>query len=220
MVIGLIIGSTLKYDDPIIRKREYMKEHPEEKEEVQKTYTFSQKMKTLFTTPMLFPCIMMFFIHIGAGGTVTYLPTWAKTVGIAGIGTFFTVQAITLAISRLTVGKITKGIGSRWTLMIGITCVEICMFGIRFCTSMAPIICLGLLLGFGNGLIQPTMHAIVVMLAPAEEKGMANSIFAMSTEAGACVCSLTLGIIAQKLGIQNVFVYFAKVRGQIKELKI
>ena len=233
VIIGLILGSTLKYDDPIIRKREYLKEHPEEKvEDNQKRYTFSEKMRVLFTTPMLFPCIMMFFIHIGAGGAVTYLPTWAKTVGIEGIGTFFTVQAITLAISRLTVGKITKTIGSRWTLMIGILCVEICMFGIRFCTSLAPIICLGLLLGFGNGLISPTIHAIVVMLAPAEEKGMANSIFAMSTEAGACICSLTLGIIAQKLGIRNVFsygaifplislvVYFAKVRGQIKELKI
>lgn len=233
VVIGLIIGSTLKYDDPILRKREYLKDHPEGlDEETPKKYTFSQKVKTLFTTPMLFPCIMMFFIHIGAGGTVTYLPTWAKTVGIEGIGIFFTVQAITLAISRLTVGKITKKLGSRWTLMIGIFCVEICMFGIRFCTSIPPIICLGLLLGFGNGLISPTMHAIVVMLVPAEEKGMANSVFAMSTEAGSCVCSLTLGIIAQKLGILNVFsygaifplisllVYFTKVRGQIKDLGI
>lgn len=229
-LLGVLLVFTVKYDDPILKKREQGEKKPEIRQTVR--IPFKEKLNKM-VSPIMFPsCIMMFFILIGSSGVVTYLPTWGKTVGIANIGTFFTCQAITLAACRLLVGKINKLIGTRRSIVLGIICIEICMLGIRFCTSLASICVLALFLGIGSGLIVPTMHAIMIMLAPQEERGMANAVFQMANDAGICVCSLVLGIIAQKLGIHNVFtyaalfplggivVYIVKVRKQIIELNI
>lgn len=230
VIVAVIIGLTIKYDDPILKKDSAAKE-PAKKELAEKV-PFKVKLKTLFSTSMFAPCMMSFFILVGSSGVVTYLPTWGKAVGIANIGAFFTAQAVTLAIARLFVGRINKAIGTKRSLILGIVCIEICMIGIRFCTSLLPICILALFLGFGSGTIVPTMHAIIVMMAPLKERGMANSVFQMANDAGICVCSLTLGIIAQSLGILNVFtyaavfpiialvIYFTKVRSQINELNI
>lgn len=230
--VAVLIGSSLKYDDPVLKMREFQEKHPCAVEKSKISYRFKDRVKLLFSTPMVFPCLMQFFILIGSSGVVTYLPTWGKTIGITNIGMFFTMQAVTLAVSRLFVGRITKKIGTRRTLVIGVLCIELSMFTIRYCSALFQVCVLALLLGMGSGLVVPTIHAVVVMLAPQEERGMANSIFQMSNDAGICVCSLILGLFAQMFGIKNVFsfgalfplmsivIYLLKVRGQIKELGI
>ena len=185
-----------------------------------------------FSKDMLPPCIMLFFVLLGTSGVVTYLPTWGRDAGILNIGTFFTVQAITLAISRLAVGRINKRIGTMRTVILSIVLVEISLVGIRFCTTIEPIWLLSLIFGLGSGLIVPSMHAVIILLVPPEERGMANSMFQMANDAGICICSLVLGLIAQSLGIRDIFtyaavfplialiIYFGKVRKQISELHI
>lgn len=227
VLIAILICFTVKYKDKIVVKND---KNIKEVKEVRR-YTFKEKINSLVKTSLFFPCLTLFFVLIGSSGTVTYLPTWGKAVGIANIGTFFTVQAITLAISRVLVGRINKKFGIIKTVSFGMICVVICMFGIRFCTSLFSVCILSLFLGFGSGIIMPTMHAYIVSLVKEEERGMANSLYQMSNDAGICVCSLLLGILAQNFGIENIFtfaaifpvialfIFFIKVTKQVKQDK-
>lgn len=224
--VSVLLCLLVKYKEQI-RKEDTTQRKVEDKPR----YSLGTKIKALFNGSMFFPCIMMFFILIGSSGTVTYLPTWGKANGFDNIGIFFTVQAITLTISRIVVGRLNKKLGATTTILIGIICVIIALVGIRFCTTIPMICALSLLLGWGTGTIVPTMHAFIVSLAKETERGMANSLFQMSNDAGICMCSLVLGIFSQNFGIGNVFtfaaifpiiaigVFFVKVRKQIKQEK-
>lgn len=223
--LAVLIILVTKYEDPILAKKTELSPNQQNPKKI----SFRDKLKNTISPTMLPSTLTLFFILIGSSGVVTYLPTWGKTVGIANIGMFFTCQAITLAVSRLFVGKINKYIGSRKSIVIGVICIEICLVGIRFCTSLSMLCMLSLLLGLGSGIIVPTIHAIMVMLCSHEERGMANAVFQMANDAGICICSLVLGLLAQTFGLHDVFtyasvfpligivVYITKLRNQIIE---
>lgn len=226
---AILIGTTVKYDDPVL-KREITKKEDEEKHA--EPSGGIGKILHGAGKEMIMPALMLYIIFLGTSGIVTYLPTWASAAGVENIGLFFTVQAVALAISRLFVGKVTKKLGASKVIVGSILLISTCLLGISLCCSIMPLLILSTLYGFGFGAIVPTLHTVTILTVSKENRGMANSIIQMATDAGICTCSLLLGFIADAVGIKNVFYfagafpllalifYFAKLRKQIVKVQI
>ncbi len=226
---AVLIGLTVKYKDPVTKGPRPAGEDDAERaprEEV------PEDGGRALRAGVLIPALTLFMVLLGTSGIVTYLPTWAETVGVENIGVFFTVQAVSLAAGRFLVGRVSKRIGVSATLFLSILMVTGCLFGITFCATLTPLLVLSLIYGFGFGALVPTLHSIAILSSPKSRRGMTNSIIQMANDAGICVCSITLGVLADAFGIRYVFlisavfpalslaVYAAKLRGQIKELGI
>lgn len=247
-LMAILVGSTVKYDDPVLRRR--MASAAAEKEKLnemaqescqEKSGEHSKTKGKLSLRDMAegiinpgtgIPALMLLMIMLGTSGIVTYLPTWAKTVRVENIGIFFTVQAIALALSRAFVGRITKKVGISATVAASTILITICLLGITFSRSIWVLLVLAFIYGIGLGAVVPSLHTIAILHTNKDNRGMANSIIQMANEVGICISSVTLGLIADAIGIQNIFlfacmfmamamvVYFVGLRPQIKKLKI
>lgn len=224
---AILIGNAVSYDEPA---------HQTDNNKDQKADSHHNRIRLRAALTenreMIMPALMLYIIFLGTSGIVTYLPLWSNSTGVENIGLFFTVQAIALALSRLFVGKITQKLGADKVIIGSVLLISTCLMGISLCRSIIPLLGLSILYGLGFGAIVPTMHTVTILSVTKENRGMANSIIQMATDAGICTCSLLLGAIADAVGIQNVFLfaggfplvalafYLIKLRKQTKNIAI
>lgn len=245
-LVAILVGSTVKYDEPVLRRRvestvaekpnetaqESCQENSGEHSKAKGKLSLRDMAEGIINPGTGIPALMLLMIMLGTSGIVTYLPTWAKTVHVENIGIFFTVQAIALALSRAFVGCITKKVGISATVAASTILITICLLGITFTRSIWVLLVLAFIYGIGLGAVVPSLHTIAILHTSKDNRGMANSIIQMANEVGICISSVTLGLIADAIGIQNIFlfacvfmamamaVYFVGLRPQIKKLKI
>lgn len=230
--VSVLIGSTVRYQDPIALRKKEAQNAMNAEASPAATHVKTDTAPRTFQKEFIPPAVMLFLIMLGCGGIVTFFPTWARSASIGNVGAFFTVQAIALAISRMFVGKISKRIGVSKTIIISLVFVCICLFGISWCTSIVPLLLLAILYGLGFGSIVPTLHSIAIVQSDLHTRGMANSMISMGTDAGICISSLLLGIIADFLGIEKLFLiasifpvlalitYLVILRSTVRELDL
>lgn len=229
---SVMIGSTVKYQDPIVLKKKEAQSVSNTENLAARKEAPAESAQLTFQKEFIPPSVMLFLIMLGCGGIVTFFPTWARSASIGNVGAFFTVQAIALAISRIFVGKVTKLIGVSKTIIISLVFVCICLFGISWCTSIVPLLFLAILYGLGFGSIVPTLHSIAIVQSNLHTRGMANSMISMGTDAGICMSSLMLGILADLFGIGKLFLiaslfpvlalitYLVLLRPKVRELEL
>ncbi len=202
-LLSLIVGSTVKYEDPILDV--YKKSSSKEDKDKRKYANKDAEKNTSERKLVYIPSLIVFLIMLGCSGLVTFLPTWASAKGIDNIGLFFTVQAVALALSRMFVGRISKKIGIPQTIIGSTILITVSLFGISYCNVLLPLLFLSILYGIGFGSVIPTLHSIAIINTGSSERGMANSMIQMATDAGICISSLFLGCVADLIGITRVF---------------
>ncbi len=163
------------------------------------------KLEKIAERGAFLPSLMILLLHLGATGMITFLPTFAETFRIENIGLFFTLQAITLAISRLFIGKLSKILGHTLTITISLGLISTALIGICFSRTILPILICAIMVGLGNGAITPELHSIAIRRTSKARRGSTNSLFQMASEGGICISALYLGIVADLAGIQWIF---------------
>jgi MFS family permease len=63
----------------------------------------------------------------------------------------------------------------------------------------------GMVLGFGNGIIMPTVQTMAMNMVPIERRGAANATFFSSVDLGIGAGSIALGYVAEYYGISMMF---------------
>lgn len=164
-----------------------------------------EQSETISNRAAVWSAIVLFFVMLGSSGIVTYLPTFAKNYHIANVGLFFTVEAISLAISRLFISKVSNILGSSKTILTCNILIILCLIGITFSRSLLQLSILGFVFGLGFGAIYPALHSVAVLNSKPECLGSTNAMIQMANDGGIAVCSLSLGFIADLIGIEWVF---------------
>ena len=169
----------------------------------------SRKKKTLLigikNLSVVLPALLMLLVSLGCSGINTFLPTFGRQFNITGIGVFFTVEAISMFVVRLFIGKFTERFGTPIAIFISMICICLSLIGIFFSRSLIPILIIAAVFGIGYGAIMPLLHSLAVENITADHAGTANSLFFMGSEAGICMSSVLLGIIADLIGIEWLF---------------
>ena len=152
------------------------------------------------------PSTIMLLIMFASSGAQTFLVAHAVNKGIANPGVFFTATAITMAVGRLFVGKISQRFGSTGVVAPGIVLVGLSMIGMYSCANVAILIISGALYGLGQGMVQPELCSLTVLAVPKEQRGMANSTLYMMWDLGQAVGAYAMGVLAGYAGLGSVFI--------------
>lgn len=163
--------------------------------------------------------INLLLLSIPYGMTTTYIAMYAKQIGInSGIGIFFTLMAIGMAVSRLFSGKqVDKGRITQ-VIWLGIIMVCVCFFTLSACSWIMQwndavgkyvFFAVALLLGMGFGTMFPAFNTLFVNLAPNNQRGTATSTYLTSWDVGIGIGVLSGGYIGQISTFNNSYLFGA-----------
>ena len=155
----------------------------------------------------LFPALTAFCFAFATTSVGIFLTTLAKTYNISDIGMFFTIQAVSMTLSRLFVGRLTKRFGSTLIVITSLFMLTFVLTGIFFFRSLEIILILAVIYGFGTGFILPTLNTMAISNCTPYRRGASNATYYMSLDLGIALGAIAWGIVADISGIAYVFLF-------------
>lgn len=149
--------------------------------------------------------IVMFTGAFPFAAIISFIRIYSDEKGINQGALFFIFLALGVVIVRLVVGKIMDKHGPSALVAVGLILSIIGLVWIRYIDSFWPLMMAGMILGFGNGIIMPTVQTMAMNMVPIERRGAANATFFSSVDLGIGAGSIALGYVAESYGISMMF---------------
>lgn len=151
------------------------------------------------------PALMIFFISATFGSLSSFLPLYAYSRGIEHVGTFFTVYASAIFISRPLTGKVVDRYSYDVTIIPGMLSIAVAMLMIAYLNGLALLLSAAFIYGLGFGTCQMSFQTMVVRNVARSRLGAANATFFSGLDLGMGLGALTLGTVAELLGYNHMF---------------
>jgi MFS family permease len=149
--------------------------------------------------------LVMLFMTLSYGGVVTFLPLYAEERGIANIGPFFTIYALSLMVTRPVAGKYYDRKGPNHVILFGLLSIFFSTVLLSQASALPLFLISGILYGLGFGSIQPTLLALAIQGIEPQRRGAVNGTVMSAFDLGIGVGSLSLGLIANALGYSYMY---------------
>jgi MFS family permease len=149
------------------------------------------------------------FVYVGMGASLTFIPTFALSLGIEDIGLYFTVFSFALLFTRIVGGKLADKYGSSIVVIPGLVIMTISFVVLAYANSLGDFILTGILYGLGLGFVEPALNAVMIRLCPPDRRGAGNSTFFTAKDLGSGLGAICLGFISLNAGFKAVFLYSA-----------
>lgn len=162
-------------------------------------------LKSLFETKALLSASIVCLTSMTYGAGTTFIPVYARGVGISNIGTFYTVYAVAQVLVRAFTGHVgdKKGVGALILpgLLGGIAAMVIlykAVFLYQF--LLAAFIC-----GLGFGVVYPALQVLALRYVTPQRRGAANATYLNGIDLGLAVGTILAGAVAESVGIKLMF---------------
>ncbi len=143
--------------------------------------------------------------QIPYGGIMSFVALYGRSIGIVNSGTFFLVFAVGLAISKVLAGKLFDKIGPNKILYFGYILLILGLLMIAYFSNSLGYHSAGFVLGFGFGVIAPTIQAMVNNIIIPEKRGAANSTYLMFFDSGIALGMLIFGFLIKLVDFSGAF---------------
>jgi len=141
------------------------------------------------------PSLVQLIIMTG-NAVIVFLPSYGRSIGVENVGWFYTIQALTMFVANIFVGKIIDRIKNPLSLLIPGLCVFSSALFLLFLADSSLIFFLAAVLyGTGFGINIATMNVLIMSFAPYDRRGAASSTFFSSIDLGFSIGSILGGII-------------------------
>lgn len=163
-------------------------------------YLFRNKRNVALAT------IGSFLMTLSYSVGISFHPLLLKGLGLVtlDIGILLAVREISALLSRLLTARMAGLIGNRMNMLFGVTCIGV---GIMITPAikeplmvMIPLF----VIGFGFGIMFPSLISLVATDTKREERGLAMGVFGTGLATGFGIGSITFGIIADLLSNLDV----------------
>jgi len=151
------------------------------------------------------PALLMSFATFIWGGVATFIALHAAEHGIANAGVYFTAYAVTLLLTRPTMGALFDRCGHRVVLVPGFLLLGISMVILGLADSLAAFLGAAVVGGLGFGSLHPALQALAVATCAPTRRGAAQATFTASFDLGIGVGAVALGLLAQFTGYGGMF---------------
>ena len=191
MIAALVIIMTLNYEK---KARERFEESGGESEE-KVALIWKIFEKTVFR-----PSLVVLLLAMSMSCVLSFMPSFAISLGIENPGMFYTATAVVILIVRVLTSRL---FGRVHTLMIMIPSLAIfsaALFSLSFLSSFTHLIICSVIYGIGVGAALPTTNALVVKHAPIDRRGSANATYYASFDIGIGAGAAIWGFIIDYLG--------------------
>jgi MFS family permease len=164
-----------------------------------------EKKNVLFEASALPASLIVFFIMFTASSIFAFIPSYAASVGVKGIGVFFTVYAITFFINRTMTDKLTRKFGTSKIILSGMIILMLSFLILSFAKSLPLFLIGAVLYGVGFSSTQPTLNAMAVSLCTPDRRGVANSTFFSAMDIGYSFGAFAWGFVSQQMSFTYVY---------------
>ncbi len=151
------------------------------------------------------PALVMLFLAASYGGLVSFLPAFAQSRGISGVGLFFTVYAGTIIVIRLLLGSLATRMNNNRLIILACLLMLAGMLVLTQARSLLLIVLVAVLYGLGFGIVYPLINTLVMQLCPPPRRGRANATFFVAMDLGIGLGSILLGFLSQASSLAAVF---------------
>jgi len=164
-------------------------------------------LSSLVEIHALKPAIFAFLVMFVGSAVTTFIITYGTGAGLtrSQAALFFTVNAVTVALARLFGGKVSQKFGSAAVIVPGFLCIFGSMLGISLHIAISTIVICALFYGLGQGLVQPEINAMGVLMADKDKRGLANGTVFLMMDLGGAVSGVAFGAIASAFGYAAIY---------------
>ncbi len=171
--------------------------------------TYSYNLKNMIHLPAMLPATMTAVNAIAKSSVRAFLVIFAASMNIVDIGIFFTIQAITISVTRPILSKLADRYGLQNVL---IPC-QVFMVGgliiVSYSSSLAMFLVAAVVLGIGTSGEQPILMSECVSSASIEERGKASNTSYVGVDVGGFIGSNLAGIAVAYVGYRYMYRFFA-----------
>lgn len=171
--------------------------------------TKAKTQGALFEPAAFLPSLMIFFCTMTYGSIVSFIALYAREQGITNIGPFFTVYALTIAISRPLGGIIVDRRGFNVVVIPGLILVILTMLILSQASGLPTFLLAASLYGMGFGTLHSTLQAMAIKGLPPNRRGAANGTFFSAFDLGIGGGSILWGVVAQQWGYSTMYLWVA-----------
>ena len=167
---------------------------------------FRHSLKALMNVEALPGSLTMFCFLLAYGCIATFVAVHAVDAGIVeNGGLFFTCMAVTVALMRLLVGRVSDRVGEGPMVYIGNACGIGCMALLAFFPNQLCFILAALLFGAGFGMLSPALQAMAMRTVTPERRGSASSTFLCAYDIGIGLGGVIAGFFVRAWDYQTMF---------------
>jgi MFS family permease len=154
---------------------------------------------------VLAPSACLFASNFALGTMFTFVPLLALAAGIGGFSAFFVAFSIAVVLARLGVQTINERL-SAVKISVGASLLNAASTLLVAAIPSTHVFAVsGVLIGFGFGIIYPTLAGYLVQNVKEANKGSALSILSGAGDIGNALGASVLGVVAHTLGFTAVF---------------
>jgi MFS family permease len=171
--------------------------------------SYSYNLKKMIYLPATLPATMTMVNSIAKSSIRAFLVIFAATMDIVNIGIFFTVQAVTISVTRPILSKLADRFGLTRIL---IPCEIFTVAGlviVSFAHGLAGFLVASVIIGIGTSGEQPILMSECVRSASPDKRGNASNTSYVGTDIGGFVGSNLAGIAVAYLGYRYMYRVFA-----------
>jgi MFS family permease len=154
---------------------------------------------------VLYACVAMLCYGFGFGATQTFVPILMERFEIGRVGIFFTLWSLSAVTVRILLRKTSDRIGRRAVLVPAMATMSLAVAVLAFARSMPGICTVAIAFGLAQGLLYPTMNALVADLSNPNNIGRTQSLFSGSYSLGIASCAFFFGSVAERYGYTTMF---------------
>ena len=165
--------------------------------------------KTLLNRNALPASAVALFCLLTMGALENFIAKFANDIGLPSGGLYFVIVAITMLVTRMTVGKLADIKGEAIFVYSCNACMFIALCLLAFVPNLFTFILSAILAGYGFGGQEPALQAMAVRIAPPEERGSANSTFLCAYDIGMGLGGFFAGVLISAVGYNWMFFIIA-----------
>ena len=140
----------------------------------------------------------------GLGAILNFVATFLRSKGLAAFYFFLTYTLAVTAV-RIFGGRISDSLGRKAIASPCLLAVSISLAAMYFVDSALSAILISLFFSIGYGFLYPTLSALVIDKAGADERGKAMGAFNASYSMGINFLAFPLGLIARDFGYEVMY---------------
>lgn len=148
-----------------------------------------------------------FFVAVGSGTIVTYVPLYIRDFGISevGAGLIITTLYASSALLRAPAGKLSDKVGRKPVILSGLALSAIAIAFTSLFHSLSPLMVTAIFFGIGMGVAMPASFALVADLSSPERRGLTMGMTSSFLQAGIAIGATVMGIVAEISSFEVMF---------------
>lgn len=166
----------------------------------------SFKLSNLIEMKAVPVCISVLVFSFSYSSLISFMAVYTAALGIGQAAMYFFISfAISILVSRPTIGKLLDSRGPSFLMFPSLLLFALGLIVLGMSTSVMGILISGLVLGLAYGAIFPCFQTITIRLSPPENAGSATATFFLFYDGGFGLGAFALAFIASIMGYAKMY---------------